>query len=174
MKMKRLLVLVSILGIISTAIVAKLNAQQSKPIEHSATVDPEEANLTAYYDGIIDRYFESLNETDAQQRRKLIEQVWTETGTFAYPFHEVKGFAAITDDIERVQKKYPGAKVRRTSEVSVIQGDYVRFNWDFAEPNKETLIRGVDFAVIRSGKLDLIAGFFDYRRDAKENKSTGN
>ena len=172
--MKRFLIALFVVAVISMALGARLNAQQTRLIERLSRTQPEDGNQTVNYETLIDRYFESLNETGGQRRRELIKQTWTENGTFAYPGQEVKGLAAIDADVESVQKKYPGAKVRRTSKVEVIKNNYVRFNWDFAVPGGETLIRGVDFAVIAGGKLVLVVGFFDYVRDAAKKQETGN
>jgi len=120
------------------------------------------ANQTKSYEELIDKYFESLNETDAKRRRALVEQVWTESGVFVYPGQEVKGFASISSDVERVQKQYPGALVCRESRIEVVHDNYIRFTWEFGAPGKKPLITGVDFAVISpDGKLQLVVGFFD-------------
>jgi len=141
--------------LISIVFGVKSNAQQTKPTER----------LAVNYDELIDRYIDSLNETDGKRRRELIEQVWTKTGVFSYPQTEVKGHNAIDVDVQKVQKQYPKAKVRRVSEIETIENKYVRFKWEFGEPNGDVLINGWDFVVIVDGKLDLVVGFFDYIRN---------
>jgi hypothetical protein len=133
-------------------------AQQTK----TATCSPKTRTSGQTYEELIDRYFDSLNETDGPRRRGLIKQVWTETGVFAYPGQEVKGFAEIDADVEQVQKKYPGALVCRAGKIEVVHDNYVRFNWEFGEPGAKPIITGIDFAVVTGGKLQLVVGFFDF------------
>jgi hypothetical protein len=167
---KRLIITTLVLAVISTALGARSNRQKTS-IAHAFN---GQGTVTANYESLIDRYFESLNETDPARRHELIKQVWNAGGTFAYPGQEVKGWVPIDRDIEAVQKKFPGAKVHRTSKIELIKNSYVRFNWDFGEPSEETLIRGVDFAVIEHGKLDLVVGFFDYQRDVTKSQASRN
>lgn len=93
---------------------------------------------------------------------ELIEEVWQKDGIFAYPGTEVQGFSAIITDVVKVQKKYPNAIVRRTSDIEIIENKYVRFNWEFGVPKAELLIKGHDFAIIADGKLKLVVGYFDF------------
>jgi len=163
--MKRTFITFFMLAVISMAFGLKLHAQQTKTVERLPKAKTINSGQSIIHDKLIDRYFESLNETDEKRRRELIEQAWTENGIFVYPGSEIKGRAAISADALKVQKMYPGATVRRTSKVEVLENNYIRFNWEFGQPGGETLIKGVDFAVIADEKLQLVVGFFDFIRD---------
>jgi len=160
--MKQIFMVLCILIVISTTSGRNVNAQQTKTAEPVQTILSDNKKGAKNYEELIDRYFESLNETDAKRRSALINQVWTETGIFAYPGQEVKGFAEIDRDVEQVQKKYPGAIVCRESKIEVVHDNYIRFTWEFGKPGEKPIITGVDFAVIVDGKLQLVVGFFDF------------
>lgn len=163
--MKHIFIAIFIFTVLSLAFCTKLNAQRSKTAEPTPKKLSYPNTPTAIYDELIDCYLESLNETDSQRRRELIKQIWTENGIFAYPEQEVKGFAEIETDVERVQKQYLGAKVRRVSKIEVVRENYIRFNWEFGQPGEKPIITGVDFAVMTGGKLQLVVGFFDFAPD---------
>jgi hypothetical protein len=156
--MKKTFMAIFTVILILTALGVAGYAQQTKTAERL----PKTQTSGQTYEELIDRYFESLNETDGPRRRALIRQIWTENGVFAYPEQEVKGFAEIAADVEDVQKKYPGALVRRQSKLEVVHENYIRFTWEFGEPGAKPIITGVDFAVVAGGKLQLVVGFFDF------------
>src|SRR5262245_35627924 len=131
MKMKQIFITLCILIVISTTPGRNINAQQTKTTETVSRTLSENNKGTKNYEELIDRYFESLNETDAKRRRSLIRQIWIPTGVFAYPGQEVKGFTEIDSDVEQVQKKYPGAIVCRESKIEVVHDNYIRFTWEF-------------------------------------------
>ena len=118
-------------------------------------------NQTANIEELIDRYFDSLNETDATRRRELTRQVWAEKGKFGTPYGEVEGHEAIVALVAGVQQQFPGAKVRRTSKIDGF-GNYLRWSFTLSQPDGKPLLGGVDFGMIVDGKLQLVMGFFDF------------
>lgn len=92
------------------------------------------ASQKTKFDALIDSYFDSLNEIDGKNRRELIKQVWAKVGKFVSPIGEVKGHAAIDAQIQGFQKQFPGAKVRRTSDVDVL-GKNIRFAFEAVYPD---------------------------------------
>lgn len=134
----------------------------------NATVEAQQttAKQTTDYDQLIERYFESLNETDAKRRMDLIKQVWTEDAIqYIYQGKEDKGYAEIDSTGGKVLKENPGAKIRRTSKIEVLRDNYIRFSWEFGKPGKEPYVGGVDYCAIINGKLRLVIGFFDYMKN---------
>ena len=110
---------------------------------------------------LIDKYFESLNETEENRRRELIKQVWAEDGKFPQPFAEVNGHEAIAAKIRETQKQLPeGTLIKRTSDIELIHSNF-RLSFE-AQKDGEAFIGGVDFGVIAAGKLQLMVGFFDF------------
>lgn len=111
---------------------------------------------------LIDKYFVSLNETDCKQRRQLIEKVWAEDGKFVSPIGAVAGHAAIDIQVQGFQKQFPNAEVRRIGEINALDDKYVRFAFEAVQPDGAVFIKGVDFGILADGKLQLVAGFFDF------------
>ena len=91
----------------------------------------------------VDRYLAALNEPDAAQRRRLIEQAWSPHGSLTDPplvgeGHE--GLAAVGDAFHQA---YAGHRFERTSEVDEHHGRY-RFAWALLGPDGSTAVTGMD------------------------------
>src|SRR5436190_6533873 len=78
---------------------------------------------------LIDSYIQMWNETDAERRRKLIEQIWTEAASYVDPMMQAEGHAGIDAMVQGVQDGFPGYRFRRTSEVDA-HHTCVRFTWE--------------------------------------------
>lgn len=111
---------------------------------------------------LINSYFSSLNETEGERRRMLIEEVWSENGKFISPIGEVTGYDAIDVQVQGFQRQFPDAEVRRNGEIEVLHGKYVRFAFEALRSDGEAFIAGVDFGIVADGKLNVVAGFFDF------------
>ncbi|MGQ0543640.1 MAG: nuclear transport factor 2 family protein [Blastocatellia bacterium] len=127
---------------------------------HLAKVQPN-ADDPAGFEGLIDRYFDSLNEVDENRRLSLIEQVWTKTGKFGTPYGEVQGYEGISELTKSVMTRFPNSRVRRTTKIDGF-GNYLRFSFTLSEADGRPILSGVDFAIIENGKLQLVMGFFDF------------
>jgi len=110
---------------------------------------------------LIDRYIATWNETDAERRRDLITQTWTEDSTYLDPLMRGEGHGGIDSMIQGVQAQFPGLLFRRTSEVDA-HNDRVRFTWELGPEGGPALAGGVDFGVITGGRLQAITGFLDF------------
>jgi hypothetical protein len=88
---------------------------------------PEKGDLNQKVDieEVINRYFESLNETNENRRRELTKQVWAEKGQFGTPYGEVAGHDAIEALIAGVQKRFANSVVHRTTKIDGF-GNYLR------------------------------------------------
>src|SRR5215204_110905 len=134
------------------------SAQQTRIL--SGKLSPNNTKMNNIEE-LIDRYFDSLNETDDKRRRELTQQVWAEKGKFGTPYGEVEGHEAINALVEKVQKQFPGAKVRRTSKIDGF-GNYLRWSFTLSEADGKPILGGVDFAISADGKLQFVMGFFDF------------
>jgi hypothetical protein len=132
-------------------------AQQHLGSRKSHTENGGQVGLEA----LVNRYFDSLNETDAVRRRELTEQVWAERGKFGTPYGEVEGREAIANLIAGVQKRFPKSTVRRTTKIDGF-GKYWRWGFTLSEADGTPILSGIDFAMIENGKLQLVMGFFDF------------
>lgn len=108
------------------------------------------------------------NEVDTAQRHALIEEAWTEDGCYVAPAIEARGYAAIDDNIVRIQQKYPNRVFCRTSDVFVHQ-DRARYTWAMLDPAGSATIAGVDYAQFDTdGRLRRVTCVYDRKPYAHE------
>ncbi|HLK61208.1 MAG TPA: nuclear transport factor 2 family protein [Chthonomonadaceae bacterium] len=110
---------------------------------------------------VIDRYIAIWNETDAERRRTLIAQTWTEDATYLDPLQHGEGQAGIDAMIQKAQTQFSGLRIRRAGEVDT-HNDRVRFTWELGPEEGQAVAGGVDFGVLAGGRLQAITGFLDF------------
>ena len=111
---------------------------------------------------VIDRFIAMWNETDTERRRGLIARTWMEDATFLDPVAQGEGPAGIDAIIRGVQERFPGHRLRRTSDPDA-HHDNVRFSWELAPEGGAPVVSGTDFAVVGKGdRLQTVTGFFDH------------
>jgi SnoaL-like domain len=110
----------------------------------------------------IANYIAAWNETDAVQRRSVIEQAWTENGTYLDGHRDGEGHAAIDAMIAAVQERFPGYRFRLSSGIEA-HHDRVRFSWSAGGTDTAPLFfGGTDFATIaEDGRFVAVTGFTD-------------
>ena len=59
-----------------------------------------------------ERYIDLWNETDAQNRKKLIASAWTEDATYVDPLMKGQGHSEIDALIGAVHERFPGHRFR--------------------------------------------------------------
>ncbi len=116
--------------------------------------------MSNYYE-LIDKYFASLNETDGESRRELIEQIWAENGKFVSPLGVAVGHAAIDSKVQKGLEQLAGSEVRRASDIETLH-DCLRLKFEVVNKEGEAFIGGVDFGIVADGKLQSMTGFFDF------------
>lgn len=126
------------------------------------TVTAAEIDVTS----IADRYIATWNETDAWQRRALIEQTWVEDGRYLDPMMSGEGHEGIDAMIAGVQARFPGFTFQRIGDVDAHNG-CLRFSWVAGSEPGEAQVGGVDFGVLAGDRLQSITGFFDGSPDAE-------
>ena len=57
---------------------------------------------------VVDGYIAMWNETDPERRRSIIEQTWTEDGSYVDPHAEVAGADGLDALVAAVQQQFPG------------------------------------------------------------------
>lgn len=116
----------------------------------------------------IDTYVETWNESDVDQRHALIESAWSADGTYHAPAVEAHGHAAISDNIARIQQKYPNRVFCRTSEV-FLHKDRARYTWAMLDLAGSATIAGVDYALFATdGRLRRVTCVYDRKPRAGE------
>ena len=109
---------------------------------------------------LADSYCAAWSAVDSAKRRTLLSEVWEEAGIYIDPTTLCTGRDELADHIGKVQLRYPGASVIRTSALDQ-HHDLLRFAWKMVLADGKSLPEGVDFAELSdNGKLRRIVGFF--------------
>jgi hypothetical protein len=109
---------------------------------------------------IAERYIAAWNETDADRRRAILAEGWTESATYLDPMMQAKGHAEIGAMIGAVHQRFPGFRFSLDGKVDGF-GDQIRFSWALGPEGQDGLIKGTDFAVVEGGRLKQVTGFLD-------------
>ena len=118
--------------------------------------DTELTNVTT----IVDTYLAMWNESDVDERARLIEQAWVADGRYVDPLQEAEGHHALSGMVDAIQARFPDHRFRRQSGVDA-HHDQVRFAWDLAGPDGAVVITGLDLGELAAdGRLRRITGFF--------------
>lgn len=165
--MKQTLIALCFTVVVSIALSITGSAQQTPVLNGKQSPNKSQ---TTKIEELVDRYFDSLNETDERRRRDLTKQVWVEKGKFGTPYGEVEGIDAIDALVAGVHKTFPNSTVRRTSKIDGF-GNYLRWSFTLSQADGKPILSGIDFAIIADGKLLLVMGFFDFAPNPA-NKST--
>jgi hypothetical protein len=112
-------------------------------------------------DTIVDGYFAMWNETDADERRRIIAATWTEDASYVDPMFTASGHEGLDALATAAKQQYPGHTFRLTTPVDA-HHDRARWGWDLVGPSGKPVVVGIDFAVLSpDGRLREITGFFD-------------
>lgn len=110
---------------------------------------------------LVDRYLAIWNERDAERRKALIVQTWTEDATYVDPAMRGAGHDGIDAMIAGAQAQFPGFEFRLLGEPDA-HGDRLRFRWTAGPAQGPTIVDGADFAVVSGdGRLASVSGFID-------------
>ena len=161
--MKQISVAVCALILVVTSALCQPTAASPRPANGNV-------NQKGDTEELINRYFDSLNETNEKRRRELTKQVWAEKGKFGTPYGEVAGHDAIEALIAGVQKRFRNAIVRRTTKIDGF-GNYLRWGFTLSAADGTPILSGVDFAIVEHGKLQLVMGFFDFAPNPDDGQS---
>lgn len=109
----------------------------------------------------IDAYVATWNTSDVDQRHALIETAWSEDGSYLAPAVDAKGYHAISDNIVRIQEKYPNRVFCRTSDI-FLHRNRARYTWAMLDPAGSATIAGVDYALFADdGRLRRVTCVYD-------------
>jgi hypothetical protein len=120
----------------------------------------KDAHDSAAIEKLVDSYCAAWSAADLAKRLSLLAEVWEETGIYVDPTALCAGRNKLAEHIGKVQQRYPGAQVVRTSALDH-HHDLVRFAWKMVLADGISLPEGIDFAELSDdGKLRRIVGFF--------------
>ncbi|MDE2362998.1 MAG: nuclear transport factor 2 family protein [Hyphomicrobiales bacterium] len=110
---------------------------------------------------IVDRYLAIWNERDADKRRALIAQAWTEDAVYVDPVMRGAGHDGIDAMIAGAQARFPGFRFS-TLGAPDAHNDRLRFRWTAGPEDGPTVIDGADYATLAAdGRLASVCGFLD-------------
>ncbi len=110
---------------------------------------------------LIERYLASWNETDPIARRRLIDDLWAEGGSYVDPMAAAHGHDEIDATIAAVQGQFPGFVFTLAGPVDAHHGQ-ARFTWGLGPEGVESIVIGFDVAVTdEDGRLTSVLGFLD-------------
>ncbi|MBL1073857.1 nuclear transport factor 2 family protein [Nocardia sp. 2] len=112
------------------------------------------------YESIAQRYIDSWNETDADKRRALIDELYTADVVFTDPLVELVGVEALDAMVAGAQQQFAGLVFG----LGAVDGhhDIARFTWALGAPGAaEPLVVGFDVITVQMGRISRVAGFLD-------------
>ena len=110
---------------------------------------------------IAERYIAAWNETDAARRRKLVDELWSEDGSYTDPLADAHGREEIDGLIGAVQQQFPGFVFTLGGAVDT-HHDQARFTWHLGPAGAEPVVIGFDVAVVNGGgQIRSVYGFLD-------------
>jgi hypothetical protein len=108
----------------------------------------------------VSTYIAAWNEGDANRRRELVAQTWTEDGTYVDPLMAGAGTEQLTAMIGAAQAQFPGHRFELTVGPDA-HNDVVRFTWTLSGPNGAAAV-GQDFATVaEDGRFKAVTGFLE-------------
>ncbi|MEP7021206.1 MAG: nuclear transport factor 2 family protein [Pseudonocardiales bacterium] len=110
---------------------------------------------------LIERYLASWNETEPAARRKLIDDLWAEDGSYIDPMAAAHGRDEIEATIAAVQAQFPGFVFTAAGPVDAHHCQ-ARFTWGLGPDGAEPVVVGFDVAVAdEDRRLTSVLGFLD-------------
>jgi hypothetical protein len=111
---------------------------------------------------IVDEYLAVWNETDADGRRRKLEQLWAADGPYTDPLAAVSGRDGFSALIGAAQQQFAGLQFVRGATYDE-HHNIVRFTWDLVPgTGAEPVAIGFDVAEVNEvGQITNVYGFID-------------
>ncbi|WP_020659835.1 nuclear transport factor 2 family protein [Amycolatopsis benzoatilytica] len=107
------------------------------------------------------RYLEIWNETDPQQRRKLVAEVFAPGATYTDPLGTAVGQDEIDGFIGGAQAQFAGLVFSLPADPDA-HHDLARFQWHLSAPGAdEPIAIGFDVVELADGRIAKVHGFLD-------------
>ena len=108
------------------------------------------------------QYIAMWNETDAEARAGIIEQIWSADCVFVDPNFDVNGHDGLSKMVETAHQMFPGFAFSLTGEVDE-HHNRLRWSWHLAAEGQVPVAGGTDVATLDAdGKLGEVVGFHDF------------
>ena len=110
---------------------------------------------------LVERYLDCWNETDANARRTLIDELWAADAEYTDPMTAAHGRAEIDATISAVQSRFEGFVFRPVGSADSHHRQ-TRFGWGLGPVDAEPVVIGFDVAVTdEAGRITTVLGFLD-------------
>lgn len=110
---------------------------------------------------LIKRYLACWNETDANTRRRLIDELWVADAEYVDPVVEARGRDEIAATIAAVQSQFDGFVFKQVG-VADSHHHQTRFSWGLGPVDADPIVVGLDVAVTdEAGRITTVFGFLD-------------
>ncbi|PYC85056.1 polyketide cyclase [Streptomyces tateyamensis] len=112
---------------------------------------------------LAEQYLATWNATDADERRKLVEEFWAADASYTDPLVEAVGRDAVHATIGAVQTQFPGLVFTLGAAGVDAHHNLARFTWELAPAGAaEALVIGFDVLVAdEAGRIAAVHGFLD-------------
>lgn len=109
---------------------------------------------------VLQAYGAAWSEQDDATRGGLLNEAWSDAGTYQDPTADVVGRDAMCAHIGDLLQKMPGARLSLTSGIDEHHGK-LRFTWKLVGADGNLIVEGIDFGEVgEDGRLTKIVGFF--------------
>ena len=112
-------------------------------------------------DTIADLYIAAWNAGQADARRALLAEAWSEEARYTDPMMKGEGREGIAAMIEAARTRFPGLAFNRTGKIDS-HGPFIRFSWALGAEGSAPAALGTD--VVRldaAGRITEVIGFLD-------------
>ena len=109
---------------------------------------------------MAERYLATFNETDPDQRRALIEALYTADGTYTDPNVDLRGATQIDAFVAQTQEAFPGYRFTVGSPIDAHHSQ-ARFQWHGGPADEPDRYVSFDVIVAEDGRISSVYGFMD-------------
>lgn len=103
---------------------------------------------------------EVFNEQNGQRRRAALKELYAEDAIFSDHFGQNVGHAAIDAAVAKLHERLPGFVLKERGKPEALE-NAGRIRWQFGPASEPEEILGVDFIVVKDGKIGAIYVFLD-------------
>ena len=110
---------------------------------------------------LAEQYIATWNATDAAQRQRLLQQVWTADARYADPMAQAHTPQEIDALIGAVQTRFDGFRFALAGKPDS-HGTHLRFSWTLAPEHGAPIVGGTDIVRLAAdGRIAEVIGFLD-------------
>lgn len=133
----------------------KINIFQTDTIFEEEKVEP-----ILSPEQIATKHLELWSETDSQNRKNIMDELYDDTIAIIDPAFKVTGKEKLTDFITNLQTEHKGYVFSINGKVSS-HNDMIKFNWNYGPKSDQKKITGTDIMTVKNGMVKTIAVFID-------------